>query len=72
MFRSFKATCPSGLSRYDTGWKMKKKKRNEETIETNSFCEKDTVKEREKEKGREGEKRKKKAANVSRNGNLAP
>lgn len=50
----------------------KKKKRNEETIETNSFCEKDTVKEREKEKGREGEKRKKKAANVSRNGNLAP
>lgn len=39
--------------------KKRKKKRNEETIKTNSFCEKDTVKkrERERERGREKKKR---------------
>lgn len=38
--------------------KKRKKKRNEETIETNSFCEKDTVKKRERERERGREKKK--------------
>lgn len=69
MFRSYLPLWPVPL-RYRMKDENKKKKRNEETIETNSFCEKDTVKER--EEGRKGEKRKKKAVNVPRNGNLAP